>query len=118
MGATNPHRGRNRMDFHMCGGCGNLLYLTGDGRFRRFLLLDVPTFLGVVNVGFLTVRNIEGLNIYREARGAYEPNFVGFLLICAAIYIALSLLARFEIVGIARLSCSDLERVRLEKSNS
>lgn len=93
----------------MCGGCGTLLYLTGDGRFRRFLILGLPTFLGVGSFGFLTVRNIEGLNVYREARGAYEPNFVGFLLICAATYIALSLLERFEIVGIAGLQGSDME---------
>ncbi|WP_152610457.1 MULTISPECIES: hypothetical protein [unclassified Leisingera] len=101
MGSTNPYRGHNRTDFHKCGGCGSLLYLTGERRLRRFFLLDLPTFLVVGNFGFALLRNVDGLNIYREAREAYEPNFVGFLLICAAIYISVSLLRRFEIVRIA-----------------
>lgn len=98
----------------MCGGCGKLLYLTGDGRFRRSLLLVLPTVLGVAIFGFSALRNIEGLNVYREARGGYEPNFVGFLLILAAINIAVSLLERFEIVGIASVQGSDMEQVPLE----
>lgn len=64
-------------------------------------MLDLPTFLVVGNFGFALLRNVDGLNIYCEAREAYEPNFVGFLLICAAIYISVSLLRRFEIVRIA-----------------
>ena len=52
-------------------------------------------------MGFSVLRNIEGLNIYRQAREAYEPNFLGFLLICVAIYIALNSMGRFEVVGIA-----------------
>ena len=86
----------------MCGGCGNLLYLTGERRLRRFFLLSLPVFFGVGISGFSILRHIDGLNIYREAREAFEPNFIGFLLICAAIYVSLSMLARFEIVGIAQ----------------
>lgn len=85
----------------MCGGCGSLLYLTGERRLRRYFLLALPTFLLVGNFGFILFRRIDGLNIYREAREAYEPNFMGFLLICAALYVSVSLLGRFEVVGIA-----------------
>ena len=104
MGSTNPHRGHNRTDFHMCGGCGNLLYLTGERRLRRFFLLDLPVFFGVGLSGYSILRHVDGLNIYREAREAFEPNFLGFFLICAALYVSLSMLARFEIVGIALAS--------------
>ena len=63
----------------MCGGCGNLLFLTGERRLKRFFILELPTFLVVSNLGFALFRNVGGLNIYREARDAYEPNFFGFL---------------------------------------
>ena len=64
-------------------------------------MLALPIFLVVGNFGFALLRNVDGLSIYREAREAYEPNFIGFLLICAAIYVSVSLLGRFEIVRIA-----------------
>lgn len=98
----------------MCGGCGRFLYLTGERRLRRFFLFKLPIFLGIAMMGFSVLRNIEGLNIYREAREAYEPNFLGFLLTCAAIYIALSLTGRFEIVGIA--TSSEAEKLHAEGS--
>ena len=85
----------------MCGGCGRYLFLTGERRLRRFLLLHLPVFFGVGLTGFSVLRNIDGLNIYLDAKEAYEPNFLGFLIICAAIYIALNLTGRFEVVGIA-----------------
>ena len=91
----------------MCGGCGNLLYLTGERRLRRFFLLGLPVFFGVSQLGFSILRHIDGLNFYHEAREAFEPNFFGFLLICAAIYVSLSMLARFEIVGIEQPSAVD-----------
>lgn len=112
MASTNPHRGLNKTDFHMCGSCGKLLYLTGRRRVRRFFLLVLPTFIGVAVLGFSVLRNIEGLNIYREAREAYEPNFLGFLLMCAAIYIAVSLLLRFESVGVAESSETEVKQPR------
>ena len=99
MFATNPHRGYNRTDFHMCGGCGQLLYLTGERRVRRSLLLNMPVFFGITFIGFYLLRNVEGLSLYREARHAREPNFLGFLIICAAIAFALTLLSRFEVIG-------------------
>ncbi len=101
MGATNPNRARDSADFHMCGGCGCFLYLTGERRLRRYFLFQIPVFLGVGMTGFFVLRSIEGLNFYRGARETYEPNFLGFLLICVAIYIALNLTGRFEVVGIA-----------------
>jgi hypothetical protein len=110
MGATNPHRGYNRTDFHMCGGCGRLLYLTGARRVRRFFLMQLPVFFGVGGVGFSLLRNVDGLNEYHEVKEAYEPNFLGFLLICAAIYVAVSLLSRFEMVGVATSSEVDDEQ--------
>lgn len=85
----------------MCGGCGRYLFLTGERRLRRFFVLHLPVFLGVGMTGFSVLKNVDGLNIYRDARGAYEPNFLGFLIICVAIYIALNLTGRFEVVGIA-----------------
>ncbi len=85
----------------MCGGCGKLLYLTGKGRFRRFFLLVLPVFWGVNMLGHSVLSRVYGLNIYREARGGYEPNFFGFLLICLMIWFTVSLLYRFEIVGVA-----------------
>jgi hypothetical protein len=109
MGSTNPHRGHNRTDFHMYGGCGKFLYLTGARRLRRFFLLVLPVFFGVGIVGFSLLRNIDGLNEYHEVKEAYEPNFLGFLLICAAIYLAVNLLSRFEIVGVATSSEIDDE---------
>ncbi|MCL6283561.1 hypothetical protein M3P21_08425 [Ruegeria sp. 2012CJ41-6] len=78
-------------------------------------MLALPTFLLVGNFGFALLRNVDGLNIYREARETYEPNFVGFLLICAAIYISVSLLGRFEIVRIA--ASSDMEEKEAESSS-
>lgn len=72
----------------------------------------LPTFFGVAVLGFSVLRNIEGLNIYREARAAFEPNFLGFLLMCALIYIAVSLPSRFETVGVAELSEADVEQLR------
>lgn len=101
MSATNPSRGHNRTDFHMCGGCGRYLFLTGERRLRRFFLLHLPVFFGVGLTGFSVLRNIDGINIYRDAREAYEPNFLGFLIICVSIYIALNFTGRFEIVGAA-----------------
>jgi len=94
----------------MCGGCGNLLFLTGERRLRRFFILALPTFLVVGNLGFMLLRNIEGLNIYRQAREAYEPNFLGFLLICAAIYVIINMLSRFEPVGITRPPEANFEK--------
>lgn len=115
MGATNPSRGRNRTDFHMCGGCGNFLYLTGSRRLRRFFLLQLPLFLGVGMVGFSVLRTSEGLNIYREVREAYEPNFLGYLLICLAIYIAVNFTGRFEVVGTATLQEADNLRAQADQ---
>lgn len=63
-------------------------------------------------MGVSVFRNINGLNVYREAREAYEPNALGFLLMCAAIYIAVSLLSRLEIVGVAESSEADVEQLR------
>ncbi|WP_299773364.1 hypothetical protein [uncultured Tateyamaria sp.] len=110
MGATNPSRGQNGSDFHMCGGCGCFLYLTGERRVRRFFLLQLPLFLGIGMTGFSVLRNIEGLNVFREAREAYEPNLLGFLLICVAVYVLLNLTGRFEVVGCA--TSSEAEKLR------
>ncbi len=94
----------------MCGGCGAFLYLTGERRWRRYFLVNLPVFFGVSALGFFILRNIDGLNIYRDAREAFEPNFVGFILICASTYVCLSMLARFEIVGVAAPSEVDVGR--------
>lgn len=75
-------------------------------------MLILPIFFGVALLGFSVLKNIEGLNIYHEARGAYEPNFLGFLVTCGAIYIALSLLRRFEIVGLAASPEENEEKLR------
>ncbi len=101
MDATNPQRRSNRTDFHMCGGCGRLLYLTGERRLRRFYLLHVPVFLVVVNAVFSVLVNFESLSYYHEARGHNEPNFLGFPIICVALFVSVSALLRFEIVGVA-----------------
>ena len=85
----------------MCGGCGSLLYLTGERRRRRFYWLILPAFLVVGNFGLSLVKFSDGLNKYSEARGIDELNFISFLLICAAIFVVLSFLERFETVGVA-----------------
>ncbi len=87
----------------MCGGCGYFLFLTGERRLRLFFLLQLPIFLGVAMTGFSILRHIDGLNTYNQAREAYEPNFLGFLIICVAIYVGVSLTGRFEVVSTARL---------------
>ena len=110
MGSTNPRRGYNHTDFHMCGDCGKLLDLTGERRYRRFFLLGVPVFFGVASVGSSLLRRIDGLNKYHEVKEVYEPNFLGFLLKCVAFYVGLSLLSRFEIVGVATLLEEDNEQ--------
>ncbi|WP_411892410.1 hypothetical protein [Yoonia sp. SDW83-1] len=99
MYATNPYRAHNRTDYHLCGGCGQLLYLTGEHRVRRYFTVTLPSFFGVALACFYVLRNVNGLNIYREGREAYEPNFWGFLIAGAAIFFVVSLLSRFEIVG-------------------
>ena len=65
---------------------------------------------GVGEVGFSLLRNIDGLNEYHEVKEAYEPNFLGFLLIGAAIYVAVGFLSRFAMVGVATSSEVDDEQ--------
>ena len=101
MTATNPWRGSNRTDFHMCGGCGCFLYMTGQRRLRRFYLLHLPVFLVVTSAAFSILVNFESLSYYHEARGSNEPNFLGFLIICVALFVSVSALWRFERVGVA-----------------
>ena len=73
-------------------------------------MLALPTFLGVAQLGFSLLKNIEVINIYDEATEAYEPNFLGFLLTCTAIYVAINLLSRFEPVGIIRPPEANFEK--------
>jgi len=94
-------RGASINDFHLCGGCGYFLFLTSKRRLRLSFFLQFPLFFVVGMTGASVLSNIDGLNRYHEARGGYEPNFLGFLLILGAIYVTLSLTSRFEDVGIA-----------------
>jgi len=99
--ATNPYRGWNKTDFHMCSGCNNFLYLTGEKRTKQFYTITAPIFLGLFFTLSEIFSNIEGLKIYHEARGVYEPNFIGGLIITIIIVITIVSLHRFEKIGVA-----------------
>ena len=102
--ATNPYRGLNRTDFHMCGGCGRLLYLSGERRIRRTVVLLIPVLLGVTFFAAAMVSRIEGLNIVNDGRQGPEPNLLGGLVILFAFIAGGSALLRYEAVGVASLS--------------
>lgn len=98
---TNPSKGYNKFDFHICGGCGNWLYLKGGiGRYIRFFLLVMPSVV-IISLGMGgLVSQVEVLSTYRPARGGDEPNFLGFLILCATMFLAISWFSRFETVGL------------------
>ncbi|WP_353314995.1 hypothetical protein [Shimia sp. NS0008-38b] len=102
MSRTNPWRGWNKTEAHECDGCGALLfYLTGERRNRRFFLLGLPMLLLCATIGGELAVNAKGLHHFHEARGHVEPNFLGFLIICALFVVPGQLaLGRFEKVEI------------------
>jgi len=98
---TNPWRGWNKTEAHECGACGSALYLTGEGRNRRFFFLNAPVFLLSALIGAEIVKKAEGLYHFHEARGHDEPNFLGFLILVALFVFPCQLaLSRFEKIAV------------------
>ncbi len=98
---TNPWRGWNKLEAHECGGCGSALYLTGEGRNRRFFFLNAPVFLLSALIGGEIVTKAEGLHHFHEARGHDEPNFLGFLILIAFfVFPCQFALSRFEKIAV------------------
>ncbi len=101
LGKTNPSRGWNKTEAHECGGCGSALYLTGEGRNRRFFFLNAPVFLLSALIGGEIVTKAKGLRHFHEARGHDEPNFLGFLILVAFfVFPCQFALGRFEKIAV------------------
>jgi hypothetical protein len=99
---TNPLRGWNKADFHMCGTCGHHLYLTGKGRNKRFFLVQMPLFLTLL-IGLSFLFAALGWNV-TEGPNAGEPTLPAGLLMCAVLFTCLAVCnARLEEIALQKV---------------
>lgn len=85
---TNPWRGVNKTDFHLCGTCGTHLFLTGKSRNRRFFFLLVPVFFAVMVLTSIAFGLLGW--VITEGPNKGEPTFGTGVLMVIMIFIALS----------------------------
>ena len=105
---TNPWRGLNKTDFHLCGTCGMHLFLTGNSRNRRFFFVLAPAFFAVIVISS-TIFNWLGW-VVPEGPNKGDPTFGAFLLMVIAIFSVISALSgRREEVKSVKLDESQVQ---------
>ncbi len=93
---TQKHARGHKFDFHMCGTCGQLLFLTEKRQLLHFFSLRVPTFLFVTIMLSLLIGDNRWLTFHLESKGSRELNVFGFAVVCFGVFISQLLLFRFE----------------------